>query len=166
MADPSVAPRTPGAVNWKAEEITALNFPAKLHDVECPACFRVGFWALAPQPNASGVTVRCDRCGHQPWPGRYLVQDLAKPRRVKSPEAPRETWRRCGDYCYVCQTALEDLPILKAHYEQHHAQGYAETEHAGPLIPVCSACHVFVSVLQYRHRVIIEAAKMRRGVTS
>ena len=155
--------RSVSAVDFKAEGITLANFRELLRDVICPCCHEAAGWGERPQPNASGIGVQCAACGEtpRPWLTRYLPQGNNEGKRAKPPERPRETWARQGDCCFFCHTRFEDLHIIKANYQQQHAWGYRDTEHEGPIVPICSACHPHASALFHRHRLIIDAYKAR-----
>ena len=65
---------------------------------------------------------------------------------MRSPLPHGETlnsiWAKFGDRCVLCSAPKSFLVAVGIGRQVHHVVPYAEEGHRGPLVPICSHCHV------------------------
>jgi hypothetical protein len=120
----------------------------------CAHCGTVGVGTQL-NPNNNGLLVVCPSCGSKrPW-GSLLYLKQNERRRPSRPLLPDgETldsiWAKYGGRCVMCSAPKAFLERIGIGRQVHHVAPYAEEQHRGPLVPICTHCH---SVANERQRI-------------
>lgn len=132
--------------------MTVSEFAAQRARRPCGVC---GAGAIATElnPNNNGLLVICEQCGSKrPWGSLlYLKQNEAKRKRrppLPNGETIESIWARYGDRCVLCSAPKSFLIRVGIGRQVHHVLPFAEAEHRGPLIPICSHCHALATERQ------------------
>jgi len=106
------------------------NYRELLANVTCGHCGRVGAFTTFCRGDHTGIACTCGL--EHPIKGvMWLRKEENLDKRSKPPEPLRQTWIRCGDYCYGCGLTRDELADLGIGCDQHHTRPYAEAGHAG-----------------------------------
>ena len=131
--------------------MTVLEFAHESAILPCKSCGRVGVVSEL-NPNNNGLLVRCPYCGsNRPW-GSLLYLKQTEVRRSRPPLPNGETldsiWAKFGDRCVMCSAPKAFLIRIGVGRQVHHVAPYAEEEHRGPMVPICSQCHTVANERQ------------------
>jgi len=153
--------------------MTLAEFATERETRPCVECGSTGL-STELNPNNNGLQVVCPSCSsRRPW-GTLLYLKQNERRRTRPPlpegESLDSIWERFDNRCVVCSAPKAFLERLGIGRQVHHVAPYAQEEHCGPLVSICTHCHETATqrqrVFWYFQRVIAadENSRAKGGV--
>ena len=130
--------------------MTHTEFKQLEREKPCRQCHQLGV-ALRVNPNNGGQQVVCPQCGSgNPWGGGLFVSRKPRNKRERLPKnmSMANVWERYENRCVVCSRSKAELKANGVGQQRHHVLPHAQHGHNGPIVPICTQCHSFVTTLQ------------------
>jgi ribosomal protein S14 len=131
--------------------LTRAEFDARA-DERCRACGNSVMLEDNPNNGATQVVCRSRVCrlARRPW--GQVVNIKKTTRKTRPPLPDGETldsiWEKFGNRCVLCSAPKSFLLKVGIGRQVHHVAPYAQEGHRGPLIPICTQCHIVANERQ------------------
>jgi hypothetical protein len=131
--------------------LTRVEFDARSNE-QCHACGAPVM--LEDNPNNGATQVVCSsrvcRLARRPW--GQVINIKKSTRKIRKPLPDGETldsiWEKYGNRCVLCSAPKSFLLTVGIGRQVHHVAPWAQEGHRGPLIPICTQCHMVANERQ------------------